>query len=163
MIIGAHGIIHSKNPEADRAFLRDLLKLSHVDAGGGHLIFALPPAEIAIHESDKNSVHELYLMCEDVAALVDAVAAEDIVCGPIQDRGWGLLTQLTLPGGGAIGVYEPRHARPSAKMPAKKVKLSAKRAAKRRAKPARKATKSRAATKKAKRARRQARPSRSTT
>jgi hypothetical protein len=112
MIIGAHSIIYSRNPGADRAFLRDMLGLSHVDVGGGWLIFGLPPAEVAVHPSDENDVHEFYLMCDDVEAFMDTMRRNNVACGPIQDLGWGRLTQLTLPGGGKLGVYEPRHARP---------------------------------------------------
>jgi hypothetical protein len=114
MIIGAHTIVYSQNPEADRALLRDVLRLSFVDSGDGWLIFALPPSEVAIHPADVNDKHELYLLCDDVAAFVDEMTARDIVCAPVQDRGWGLLTELTLPGGGKLGVYEARHARPAA-------------------------------------------------
>lgn len=114
MITGAHSIIYSKDPEADRAFLRDVLKLPNVDVGGGWLIFGLPPAEVAVHPSDKNSVHELYLMCDDVAAFIAEMAKYDIVCSSVQNQGWGLLTDITLPGGGKLGVYQPRHARPEA-------------------------------------------------
>jgi hypothetical protein len=114
MIIGAHSIIYSTNPEADRAFLRDVLKLPNVDVGGGWLIFGLPPAEVAVHPSDKNNVHELYLMCDDVEAFVAEMTKRNIACAPVQNQGWGLLTRLTLPGGGELGVYQPRHARPDA-------------------------------------------------
>jgi hypothetical protein len=112
MITGAHSIIYSTNPEADRAFLRDVLKLSHVDVGHGWLIFGLPPAEVAVHPSDKNDVHEFYLMCDDVHEFVATMKEHKIACDEIQDQGWGVLTKLRLPGGGKIGVYEPRHARP---------------------------------------------------
>jgi len=114
MIIGAHSIIYSTNPESDRAFLRDILKLTNVDVGGGWLIFGLPPAEVAVHPSEKNDIHELYLICDDVKALIAEMKEHSIVCGPVHDEGWGLLIQLRLPGGGKIGVYEPRHARPKA-------------------------------------------------
>lgn len=114
MIIGAHSIIYSTSPEADRAFLRDVLKLPHVDVGGGWLIFGLPPAEVAVHPSDKNDLHEFYLMCNNVEAFVAEMQKRGIACGPIQDTGWGLVTELTLPGGGKLGVYQPRHARPMA-------------------------------------------------
>jgi hypothetical protein len=113
MINGAHVIIQSKRPEADRAFFRDVLGLEHVDVGGGWLIFALPPAEMAVHPSEGESVHEFYLMCEDVNALRKALARRRIVCGPVEDQGWGLLTSITLPGGGKLSAYEPRHARPA--------------------------------------------------
>jgi hypothetical protein len=112
MITGAHSIIYSTNPEADRDFLRDVLKLPHVDVGHGWLIFGLPPAEVAIHPSEKNDIHEFYLMCDDVKEFVAAMKSHNIACDEIQDQGWGVLTRLTLPGGGKIGVYQPRHARP---------------------------------------------------
>lgn len=114
MISGAHSMINSKAPEADRAFLRDVLKLPHVDVGGGWLIFALPPAEVAVHPSETNSVHELYFMCEDIQRFVAEMKEHDIVCSPVQEQEWGLLTELTLPGGGKLGVYQPRHERPAA-------------------------------------------------
>jgi hypothetical protein len=123
MIIGAHSIIYSTKPEADRAFLRDVLKLTHVDVGHGWLIFGLPPAEVAVHPADKNNVHEFYLMCEDVAAFVAAMKRHKVACAPVQDQGWGLLTEVKLPGGGKLGVYQPRHARPKtmkARKPARK-------------------------------------------
>ena len=112
MIIGAHSIIYSKNPEADRGFLRDVLKLPHVDAHGGWLIFGLPPSEVAVHPSDKNDTHEFYLMCEDVNAFVEAMKERKVSCEPVQNQGWGLLTRVRLPGGGTLGVYQPRHPRP---------------------------------------------------
>ena len=111
MIIGAHSIIYSKNPAADRAFLRDL-GMPSVDVGEGWLIFGLPPAEVAVHPSSENDVHELYLMCDDVAGFVGGMKKRGIHCGPVMDRGWGLLTEVKLPGGGKLGVYQPRHARP---------------------------------------------------
>jgi hypothetical protein len=112
VIIGAHSIIYSKKPEADRAFMRDVLGLPHVDVGDGWLIFGLPPAEVAVHPSDENDVHELYLMCDDVEALVAAMRKRNVACGPVQTMGWGRLTKMTLPGGGTLGVYQPRHSRP---------------------------------------------------
>lgn len=112
MINGAHAVIFSKTPEADRAFLRDVLELPSVDVGDGWLIFGLPPSEVAVHPSEKNDVHQLYLMCDDVEAFVRDMKTHDIACGPVRDEGWGLLTELTLPGGGKLGVYQPRHARP---------------------------------------------------
>ncbi len=112
MIIGAHVIIYSINPQADRAFLRDVLGLAHVDAGEGWLIFALPPAEVAVHPSDTNDVHELYLMCRDVEALISEMKRHRIACTPVRDQPWGLLTEVTLPGGGKLGIYEPKHRRP---------------------------------------------------
>jgi hypothetical protein len=114
MIIGAHSIIYSSRPEADRAFLRDVLKLSSVDVGSGWLIFGLPPAEVAVHPSEEDDIHEFYLMCDDVAQFVAEMGKHNITCGPIQNQGWGLLTRVTLPSGGKLGVYQPRHARPKA-------------------------------------------------
>jgi hypothetical protein len=114
LIIGAHSIIYSTNPEADRAFLRDVLKLTNVDVGGGWLIFGLPPSEVAIHPSGKNDVHEFYLMCDDIQAFTAEMKKQGVACSQVQDQGWGLLGQVTLPGGGKLGVYQPRHARPKA-------------------------------------------------
>jgi hypothetical protein len=130
MIIGAHAIISSTHPDDDRAFFRDVLKLTNVDVGGGWLIFGLPPAEVAVHPSDTNDVHEFYLMCDDVEAFVAAMEQRNIACGPVQNQGWGLLTRLTLPGGGTLGVYQPRHARPKAMGAGKPARKPAKRAAK---------------------------------
>jgi hypothetical protein len=112
MLIGSHSIIYSTRPEADRTFLRDVLKLPSVDVGDGWLIFGLPPSEVAVHPSGKNDVHEFYLMCDDVAAFVAEMKAHGIACAPVQNMGWGALTQVKLPGGGKLGVYQPRHARP---------------------------------------------------
>jgi GNAT superfamily N-acetyltransferase len=130
MIIGAHAIIYSRQPVDDRAFLRDVLGLPSVDAGEGWLIFGLPPSEVAVHPSDKNDVHELYLICRDVTAFVAAMKKREIVCGPVMDRGWGLLTEVTLPGGGTLGVYQPRHPRPPAR--ARATRRPARRPAKKR-------------------------------
>ena len=112
MIIGAHSVIYSKNPEADRDFLRDVLKLTNVDVGGGWLIFGLPPSEVAVHPADKNDVHEFYLMCDNVNGFIAEMRKHNVECSSVQDEGWGLLTELSLPGGGKLGVYQPRHARP---------------------------------------------------
>jgi hypothetical protein len=114
MIIGAHCIIYSKNPDADRAFLRDVLRLTNVDAGEGWLIFGLPPAEVAVHPSENNDVHEFYLMCDEVEALIAAMNENGVACGAVHRLGWGVMTYLFLPGGGKLGVYQPRHARPRA-------------------------------------------------
>jgi hypothetical protein len=127
MIIGAHSIIYSKNPDADRAFLRDVLGLPNVDVGEGWLIFGLPPSEVAVHPSDENDVHEFYLMCDDVEALVTDMKRRKIVCGPIHNQGWGLLTQVQLPGGGKLGIYQPRHARPKSMSVRKTAKKTRKR------------------------------------
>ncbi|MDQ4081171.1 MAG: extradiol dioxygenase [Gemmatimonadota bacterium] len=117
MINGAHSIIYSMDPDADRAFLRDVLHLPSVDAGDGWLIFGLPPAEVAVHPSDENDVHEFYLMCDDVNAFVAELRRRGGECGPIRDEGWGILTHVVLPGGGRLGVYQPRHARPKPMRP----------------------------------------------
>ena len=112
MIIGAHSILFSTAPEADRAFLRDVLGLTHVDVGGGWLIFGLPPAELAVHPSDGPGGHGFYLLCDDIEAFVADMSARGVSCGPVQQPRWGLLTEITLPGGGQLGIYQPRHARP---------------------------------------------------
>jgi len=111
MITGSHVIVFSRDAQADRAFLRDVLKFPHVDAGGGWLIFKLPPAEVAVHPIDGVGSHELYLMCDDITATVDDLKADGIACAPVTDAGWGLLTRIRLPGGGELGLYEPRHPR----------------------------------------------------
>ena len=98
MIIGAHSIIYSTDPEADRAFFRDVLGMPNVDVGGGWLIFGLPPAELAVHPSDKNDLHKFYLMCADLDALMEYMSKRKIVCSPVHREQWGLLTDVTLPG-----------------------------------------------------------------
>lgn len=112
LIIGAHAIIYSRKPEADRAFLRDILGLPHVDAGDGWLIFGLPPAELAIHPSSRNNIHEFYFICKDIDAFVAAAQNKGIFCSPVQTLSWGKRTQVRLPGGGKLGVYQALHARP---------------------------------------------------
>jgi hypothetical protein len=112
MITGAHSVIFSTDAEADRAFLRNALKLPTVDVGEGCLIFGPPPAELAVHPSEKNDVHEFYFMCDDIEAFVSKMSEHGVACEPVQDMGWWLVTRLTLPGGGSLGVYQPRHARP---------------------------------------------------
>ena len=141
MIVGAHSIIYSTNPDADRAFLRDVLELPGVDVGGGWLIFGLPPAELAVHPSDVNGVHEFYLMCDDVDALVSEMKKRAVACTPVQSQGWGLLTHVALPGGGKLGIYQPRHIRPKAARAARKRVAGARRRATRR-KPSRRRRKS---------------------
>ena len=112
MINGAHIIVYSKDPEADREFFRDVLKLPSVDAGHGWLIFALPPAEAAFHPSEKNNVHELFFMCDDLKATKKFLREKNVQCGGTKEERWGSLTEITLPGGGRIGLYEPKHPRP---------------------------------------------------
>jgi catechol 2,3-dioxygenase-like lactoylglutathione lyase family enzyme len=109
VITGAHVIVYSRNADADRAFFRDVLDYPHVDAGGGWLIFKLPPAEVAVHPAEDTGSHELYLMCDDVNATIGQLNAKGVACGPVSDEGWGLLTSIRLPGGGELGLYEPRH------------------------------------------------------
>ena len=130
MIIGGHSIIYSKNPDADRAFLRDVLRLTNVDVGGGWLIFGLPPAEVAVHPSEKNDVHEFYLMTDDVEAFIAEMKKSRIACSPARNLGWGVLTEVTLPGGGKLGVYQPRHARPKPMTVKKAAKKPSRRAPK---------------------------------
>src|SRR6187551_2183262 len=109
MIFGAHVILNSKDPDADRALLADVLGFSSVDAGGGWPIFALPPAEAAIHPADAAST-DLYLMCNDLAADMRALEGKGIVFTGVDEARWGSVTHFTLPGGGSVGLYQPRHA-----------------------------------------------------
>jgi catechol 2,3-dioxygenase-like lactoylglutathione lyase family enzyme len=117
MIYGAHVIVYSKDAEADRAFFRDVLGYRFADAGHGWLIFALPPAEVAVHPSENNDEHELYLMCDDVRALIESLRTKNIPCSPVEEQRWGSITRVTLPGGGRIGIYQPKHASPLATPP----------------------------------------------
>lgn len=112
MIHGAHVILYSKDADADRAFFRDVLKYRHADAGHGWLIFALPPAEIALHPSDDGDSHELYLMCDDVHELIAEMKRQGIATSPVHEERWGVLTQVTLPSGSKLGIYQPKHASP---------------------------------------------------
>jgi catechol 2,3-dioxygenase-like lactoylglutathione lyase family enzyme len=115
VISGVHAIIFTKDAEADRAFFRDVLELPAVDAGEGWLIFALPPAELAMHPADDDAHHELYLMCQDVRATVEELRAKGVeFTSEISDQGFGLVTALRLPGGGELALYEPRHPSPLA-------------------------------------------------
>jgi catechol 2,3-dioxygenase-like lactoylglutathione lyase family enzyme len=111
--MGVHAIIFTRDAEGVRAFLRDVLELPSVDAGGGWLIFALPPAELAAHPAEEDGRHELYLMCDDIRATVAELKAKGVeVSDEISDEGFGLMTSLALPGGGELALYEPRHASP---------------------------------------------------
>ena len=112
MIRGAHVIIYSKDAEADRAFFRDVLKYPFADAGHGWLIFALPPAEIAVHASDENDLHEFYFMCDDVQAFISDMKKKNVPCTSVDEQRWGSITRITLPGGGKVGVYQPKHPSP---------------------------------------------------
>ena len=109
MISAAHVVVYSKNPEADRAFFRDVLGFKSVDAGHGWLVFALPPGEAAFHPSDENSVHELYFICDDLKAEMASLAKKHVQCSEVQDARWGSITKMRLPGGGAVGLYQPNH------------------------------------------------------
>ena len=110
MITGAHVIVYSRDADADRAFFRDVLGFPSVDAGGGWLIFALPPAELAAHPADAGSRHELYLMCDEIESTVADLQDKGVeLTAPLRDEGFGRLTSLRLPGGGELGLYEPRH------------------------------------------------------
>lgn len=109
MIFGAHVIIYSANAMADRAFLADVLGFKSVDAGHGWLIFALPPAEVAVHPAEKSDRAELYLMCDDLQAEIAALRAKGVACSDVQDARWGSVVQIRLPGGGELGLYQPRH------------------------------------------------------
>ena len=112
MITGAHATLYSTDPDADRAFLRDVLSLPNVDVGGGWLIFALPPSEVAVHPADENGRHELYFLVDDLRSFISAMRKRNIHTSRVSAQRWGRITEVTLPGGGKIGVYEPRHARP---------------------------------------------------
>jgi catechol 2,3-dioxygenase-like lactoylglutathione lyase family enzyme len=113
VITGVHAIIFTRDAEGVRVFLRDVLELPCVDAGGGWLIFALPPAELAAHPAEEDGRHELYLMCDDIRATVAELKAKGVDVGDeISDEGFGLMTSLALPGGGELALYEPRHASP---------------------------------------------------
>lgn len=113
MINAVHAVMFSRDAEAVRAFLRDVLELPSVDAGDGWLIFALPPAEIAAHPSDEDGRHELYLMCDDIEATVDELKGKGVeFTGPVTDEGFGLMTAMRVPGGGDLHLYEPRHPSP---------------------------------------------------
>ena len=109
MISGAHVILFSRDADADRDFLRDVLGFDSVDAGGGWLIFALPPAEVAVHPADE-AAHELYLLCDDVEATVDQLRQKGVrVNLPITEQRWGSIVHIELPGGGQLGLYQPKH------------------------------------------------------
>ena len=109
MITGVHAIMFTRDAEGVRAFLRDTLGLRSVDAGGGWLIFGLPPAELAAHPAEELDT-QLYLMCEDVDATTAELREKGVeLTRPVRDEGWGLVTAIALPGGGELGLYEPRH------------------------------------------------------
>ena len=109
MISGAHVVLHSKDATADRAFLTEVLGLASVDAGRGWLIFALPPAEAAIHPAEENDRQELYFLCDDLAAEIASLRAKGVECSEIEKARWGSVTRVPLPGGGTVGLYQPKH------------------------------------------------------
>jgi len=109
MISGAHVIVYTKDAEADRAFFRDALGFKSVDAGLGWLLFALPASEAAFHPADKNGPHELFFMCDSLKAEIAALAKKGVKCSAVHEERWGSITRLQLPGGGEIGLYQPKH------------------------------------------------------
>jgi catechol 2,3-dioxygenase-like lactoylglutathione lyase family enzyme len=109
VITGAHVIVYTKDAEADRGFFRDVLGFSSIDAGHGWLIFALPPSEAAFHPADENGVQELFLMCDDLEREMKSLQARGVTCSAVANERWGLITRVTLPGGGKLGLYQPRH------------------------------------------------------
>lgn len=109
MINGAHVILYSRDAEADRAFDRDTLGFAGVDAGQGWLIFQLPPAEVAVHPTAGEPMHEFYLMCDDIEALLAKLGAAGVATGPISDQGWGRLAAIRLPSGADLPIYQPQH------------------------------------------------------
>ncbi|MFZ3211885.1 MAG: VOC family protein [Terriglobales bacterium] len=110
MLTSAHVVIYTKDAEADRAFFRDVLGFRSVDAGHGWLIFALPAAEAAFHPSEENNKHEMYFMCEDLGALMASLGKKGVRFGDIAEEQWGTRTRMLLPGGGEVGLYQPKHA-----------------------------------------------------
>lgn len=115
MVTGAHAIIFTRDPEGVRAFFRDVLGFASVDAGGGWLIFQLPPAELAAHPAEDGGRHELYLMCDDLEMTVEELRRKGVeFTRPVSDEGWGRLTAFAIPGGGELALYEPRHPSPLA-------------------------------------------------
>ena len=109
MIFGAHVILYSKDAAADRAFLRDILGFSSVDAGHGWLIFTLPPAEVAVHPAEDSDRHELYFMCDDLKAEILILEKKGVRCSEVQEARWGSVTKIRLPGGSEVGLYQPKH------------------------------------------------------
>ena len=109
MIFGSHVVIKSKDAEADRAFFRDVLGFPSVDAGHGWLIYALPPAEIAVHPSEQDVSADFYLMCDDLPAEIAALETKGVHCSEVHEARWGSITNILLPGGGQVGLYQPKH------------------------------------------------------
>jgi hypothetical protein len=109
MIFGAHVVVYSKDATADRDFLQDTLALKSIDAGQGWLIFALPPAEAAIHPSEESTRQELYFLCNDLKAEIASLQKKGVHCTEVQEARWGSITKIPLPGGSEIGLYQPKH------------------------------------------------------
>ena len=110
-ISGAHVIIYSRDAVADRAFVKDVLGLDAVDSGSGWLIFALPPSELAFHPTEERDHHELYLLCDDIEATAKELERKGVqLKRPFDEARWGRVTEITLPGGGRVGLYQPKHA-----------------------------------------------------
>lgn len=112
MINGAHIVVYSRDAEADKAFIKDNLKFPYIDAHQGWLIFKLPPSEMAVHPSDENDRSEFFLMTDDLDAEISALKKAGIACEELSQQSWGRVTRVPLPGGGRLGLYQPRHARP---------------------------------------------------
>jgi catechol 2,3-dioxygenase-like lactoylglutathione lyase family enzyme len=112
MIFAAHVIVYSEDATADRAFFRDVLGFSFVDAGHDWLIFALPPAEVAVHPAEVRAGHELYFMCDDLNAEIAALAEKGVRCSNVEEARWGSVTKIRLPGGSDVGFYQPKHPSP---------------------------------------------------
>jgi hypothetical protein len=117
MIFGAHVIVYSNDAAADRTLFQDAFGFSSVDAGHGWLIFALPPAELAVHPAEDGARAELYLMCSDLKAQIVALKANGVICSEVEEARWGSVTRIRLPGGGDIGLYQPNHPSPLAPPP----------------------------------------------
>jgi catechol 2,3-dioxygenase-like lactoylglutathione lyase family enzyme len=113
VIDGAHLVLYSQDAEADRDFFRNVLGFDAVDAGHGWLIFSLPPSEAAFHPAAANERPELYLMCDDLAVTMAELKAKGVSCGTVRDERWGQITTLSLPGGGTVGLYQPKHPKPA--------------------------------------------------
>jgi hypothetical protein len=109
MIFGAHWVLYSTDADADRRFLRDVLGLTSVDAGHGWLIFAMPPAELAVHPAEGSPRQELYLLCDDLEAEIAELAAKGVRCSAAEQARWGSFTHFPLPGGSQVGLYQPKH------------------------------------------------------
>jgi len=121
MITGSHVLLYSDHPEADRIFFRDVLNLRSVDAGGGWLIFGLPPAEAGIHPTepgdDRRQLHGdrrllgavLYLMCDDLPTTITSLKAKNVSCSEIHEENWGISPTIILPSGSEVGLYQPKH------------------------------------------------------